>query len=314
MGVSPRTIDRWRRENDAPLPGRSLDTLSMESRAKIHEAIEAGGGMGYPTLAKLFPDLPRRALKDFLSRRHRILRRRRRRQLKRLEWLIVGAIWAIDFATPSCPIGNRTKLLIVRELGSGMILLAAAVDDETSTTVNGHLDRLVETHGAPLVLKSDNGPAFRSASYEACLDRHGVLPLRSPVRRPTYNGACERSVGLIKERTAALAIASGHGSSWTVGDLALARQEANEIVRDRGRQRGTTAIERWSWRSSIAPLDRVRLREARDTAMNLDRDGQRATDALSSDRRERLKRHALCVALEQLGYLKVGEGLSYCSQ
>jgi hypothetical protein len=71
------------------------------------------------------------------------------------------------------------------------------------------LQELVDVHGAPLVVKSDNGTPLIGAEVRALMQLHRIEPLRSPVRRPSYNGACEAMVGEVKRAAADLALQHG---------------------------------------------------------------------------------------------------------
>src|SRR5262249_37086453 len=81
------------------------------------------------------------------------------------------------------------------------------------------LQVLLTIHGAPLVLKLDNGAAFRSGWLKRCLRVWGVWPLYSPPGQPWYNGAIEASIGSLKKRTAWQAWRVGHEGEWSGADL-----------------------------------------------------------------------------------------------
>ena len=60
---------------------------------------------------------------------------------------------------------------------------------ETAQVTTAQLENACTEHGAPLVLKADGGPAFRSDELSQLLDQHGVELLPSPPYRPEYNGS-----------------------------------------------------------------------------------------------------------------------------
>ncbi len=60
--------------------------------------------------------------------------------------------------------GGYRRLLGVRDLGSGMQLTWRPTLDETAETTAVVLDGLFREHGAPLVVKFDNGSAFRASA------------------------------------------------------------------------------------------------------------------------------------------------------
>ena len=86
---------------------------------------------------------------------------------------------------------------------------------------------LLHEHGAPLVLKVDNGAAFDSGELRSVLLQHGVQGLYSPPYTPQYNGSVEAGVGALKGRTEAQALARGAPGEWSWEDVEAARQEAN---------------------------------------------------------------------------------------
>jgi hypothetical protein len=129
------------------------------------------------------------------------------------------------------------------------------VPDLRAETVLPLLRQLFEEHGAPLVLKSDNGSAFIAELLTDFLGAEQVSQLFSPPRRPQYNGALERSNGVLKTYTGLHAIRDGHPFRWTSDDLEHARQLANTISRPWGRH-GPTPEETWQARERITAEQR----------------------------------------------------------
>ena len=66
------------------------------------------------------------------------------------------------------------------------------------------LTTLFEKHGAPLILKRDNGSNLVSSEIDDILDAFGVIPLNSPLHYPRFNGAIERAQREIKTTASAL--------------------------------------------------------------------------------------------------------------
>ena len=58
-------------------------------------------------------------------------------------------------------------------------------------TIAGQLSELFARHGAPLVLKRDNGSNLTDSEVDELLAAHGVIALNSPPHYPAYNGAIE---------------------------------------------------------------------------------------------------------------------------
>ena len=177
-------------------------------------------GIGLPRLRRRIPGLPRNSAAAFLRRLKRLVRKRRRRNWRRLRWLVPGAAWAIDGTWLDAPVaGGSRRALIVMELHGGNVLAFDPVRGERASDVVACLRRLIARHGTPLVLKADNGSAFRSGAVAALCCRHGITLLHSPVRRPRYNGACEVAGRWAKRRVMAAAALRGSPGRLESGDL-----------------------------------------------------------------------------------------------
>lgn len=136
--------------------------------------------------------------------------RRRRRNLRRLQWHVPGAVWAIDGIWLDRPVaGHGRRALIVVELQTRKVLALESVRGERATAVVALLQRLVARHGAPLVLKADNGSAFIAAVVATFCRRRGITLMHSPVRRPRWNGTCEVSGRWAKRRALLAAVQRG---------------------------------------------------------------------------------------------------------
>jgi hypothetical protein len=99
--------------------------------------------------------------------------------------------------------------LVVVELQSRKLLVLKSVRSECIDEVLACLQELVHEHVAPLALKLDNGSALVSAALAEWCATHGITLLRSPVRRPSYNGTCELSCRWGKHRAYLAARARG---------------------------------------------------------------------------------------------------------
>ncbi len=108
-----------------------------------------------------------------------------------LEWEHPGAIWAMDFTHPPRLIdGVFPAILNIVDLGSRQQLCWLPVMREDAQTVRGVILDLFDQHGEPLVIKSDNGPAFRAEASKDLLADWNVFPLFSP----PYCGELQRCV------------------------------------------------------------------------------------------------------------------------
>jgi transposase InsO family protein len=212
--------------------------------------------LGVPTLQALCPGLARRETADLLRRYRRVWRRRHRLLSRVLRWTQPGTVWAIDFAEPPLPIDGYGRLLAVRDLASGYQLLWLPVPDESTTQAVLALQGLFRAHGAPLVLKSDNGSAFIGGELAALLECWQVGHLYSPPRMPRYNGSCEAGIGSMKTRTHHQAASNGRPGQWTCDDAEAARLEPNQTARPWGVS-GATPEQAWLGRRPVLPTMRA---------------------------------------------------------
>lgn len=168
----------------------------------------------------MIPGLPRNSAAAYLRRLDRLDARRRRRHCARVTWHVLGAVWAIDgtwLTRPVPPLGRRA--LVVAELCSRSVLCVRSVIGECAAEVECVLAGLFERHGAPLVLKLDNGPGFVARRLRNFCRRHGVTLMHSPVRQPRWNGCCEVSGRWAKVRIDAAWRARGAEGGLSLADL-----------------------------------------------------------------------------------------------
>lgn len=305
LGV--RTLRAWRQGCQCPsgslVPlGRPAQAAAREQRnAVLHWLDHWGPGVGLPTLQALFPDLARAVLADLLVRYRRVWRRQHRRPLHVLHWSQPGRVWAIDFHGPRPAVeGCDPYLLAVRDLASQQQLAWLPVSDATAATVQAALTSLFAGHGAPLVLKSDNGSAFGAAEVQALCRQFGVENLFSPPRQPWYNGSIEAGIGSLTRRTEQAAARRGHPEAWTYDDVALAQWEANATSRPHGRN-GPTPDALWAARTPVTATERAAFRQAVAAQQG---DGENPPANHRTEREERRShRAAIGRALVEHGYL-----------
>ena len=266
IGLSPRTLWAWRsqrtRDRLQPRPrGRRWTRSSRDQRnAVVHFINDRGPCVGLPTLRAAFPAMRRSELADRLTRYRTVCRRLFRAPMSRLTWLRTGAVWAMDFVqAPELIDGRFPFLLSIMDLASRNTLLWSPVPHEDTATVLAHLGALFAEHGAPLVLKCDNGSAFLSESLKAFLIRWLVAGLYSPPRYPQYNGACECNNGCLKCQTHHAASLGSHADWWSSEDTASARATLNTTIRPWG-HRGPTPDERWRTREPLSAQERTNFR------------------------------------------------------
>jgi transposase InsO family protein len=270
LNLAPRTLRQWdcacRTETIRIVPvGRPAARSPLPVRQEIIDYFKlTGPGVGVPTLQDHFRDVARAELADLLQRYRAICRARHASWQRVLHWQTPGRVWAADFTEPSRygtaqslpPIaGLYPYVLAVRDLASGCMLAWQALPALTEEVTSDALARLFALHGAPLILKMDNGSAFRAGEFKQFLEKSGVIPLYSPPSCPGYNGAIEAAIGSLKKRTEDQAHAQGRGGQWALADLGAAQTAAN-ASRPR-RLNGRTPTSVWESRTPIDPSERV---------------------------------------------------------
>lgn len=311
IGVSTRSLRRWHRAWDddrlaAKQRGRPPSLLPAWIRRDTIALLEiSGGDLGVPTLQNYFPEATRAALED-LKRRYRRIECRRS-LIHVLYWRRVGAVWAADFSDPPAPIeGLYRHLANVRDLAGQQQLSSMPVYDETVKTTRLVLESLVQWHGAPLVLKVDNGSAFRSHEMQAWAAKHGIFLLYSPPRTPEYNGAVEAGNGAIKTRAQHHAARHDRPWEWTCDDVEAARLQANETGRPFG-SHGPSPDEKWQTREPIRDEERVAFAAEYQRQLASERQDRGILEdvLLQGRERDQIERAALVRALVQLGFFSI---------
>jgi putative transposase len=309
LGISERTLRQWeydfaRDRLAAQARGRPVERAPREERnAVIAWLNDIGPGIGLPTLQGHFPEMARAELQDLLRRYRHVWLKRHERSLHVLHWERPGAVWAMDFAQAPTPIdGIYPYLFAVRDLASGQQLLWEPVPDMTAGVTLDALTRLFTIHGAPLVLKSDNGSAFRAADTKHLLHTWQVCPLFSPPGLPAYNGACEASIGSLKRRTEG--IAYRHNRVWTSANVEAARHQANCIARPWGAH-GPVREQLWNARKLLTTDERKAFRAAVEQREKEERmaEGIPETPDLDHYDQAALDREAIRRALVAHGFL-----------
>jgi transposase InsO family protein len=227
---------------------------------------------------------------------------------QKLTWLRPGSVWAVDHTEPQHLVdGTHRYLLAVRDLVTGRQLAWAPVASTDAPDALKILEALFDLYGAPLVLKSDNGPAFKSDLWAECLARRKVVRLRSWAYTPRYNGAIEAAIQAMQGRTEHFAARAGRPTFWTSEDLAAALHQANCLHRPDDRPHAT-AQELWQARAPLNEVERavfycaVEERWAELESQRAARKSARG-ECPSAQRSAKLEREAACWTLVKFGLL-----------
>lgn len=311
LGVAPSTLGDWTRlwdrESLEPKPlGPPAKRCDRETRQQILEILgERGPGLGLPTLCASFRSVSPRELRHFLARYRRAWLRGRTVVVKELRWTVPGAVMAMDYKQPPALVdGFYPAILSVRDLASHNSLVAQPVTGATARSTADALTALFSEHGAPLVMKSDNGSHFTPPEVTDVLDRFQVLHLLSPPGTPSYNGSCEAGIGALTVRTSHEAARHGRPGQWTSDDVEVGRAAANETGRPWGAS-GPTPNEVWLARR---PLDDLRRALGNTVArLELELRGERDLVGRELDPKElaSMRRECISRALVAHGILQV---------
>jgi transposase InsO family protein len=307
LHLTPRTLRHWCDSFRIKAPsiharGRPTRRSSRANRTEVLDVLkELGPATSVATLGDCFPWMPRAELEDLVKRYRRVWHRRYQTAPNTLHWQRVGAVWAMDFHEASCNIdGVYPKLLAIRDLASHQQLLWLPVPDMTADTTIEALEMLFAIHGAPLVLKADNGPAFIAEATRDFLVPFGVNLLFSPPHTPEYNGSIEAGIGSLKTRTERYASRDGHPGYWTMDNVAAGQTEANATARPQG-ETGPTPNDLWPTRRSITAEERRLFQET--VLRNREELGEK--EDLSATEERCIQRGAIRRALVEHGILLV---------
>lgn len=317
LGISARTLRNWRKRWRCPADrlqarrcGRPAAHCSAEVRTQVLGLLkQTGPHVGLPALRSSFGGVSRAELARILRRYRRVCRVRYHYDGRRLTWHRAGAVWALDFVVPPGLVDGRFEcVLAVRDLGSQYQLFWQAMTGQTAEVVVYALRALFVDHGAPLVLKSDNGSAFIAELTAELLAQWQVLALFSPPLRPQYNGGCERANSTLRTYTDFEAVGAGHPGDWASRDLAQALARINHLDRPRGLPPpARTPGEAWEQRTPLTGEERRAFRKTVAIKRCLERTKREIPVDETLDRQDQaaLDRVAVSEALQAHGLLTI---------
>jgi hypothetical protein len=158
-----------------------------------------------------------------------------RRHLRRIEWLAVGVVWAMDVTEYDLRAADGFKIHLhnTQDLGSRYKFLPMVGGFPFGEEIAGYLSDKFSRFSPPLLLKRDNGGNMNHVSVNDVLAEFFVLPLNSPIYYAPYNGAIEESQ---REMKRCLGEKLELGLSWSreqIGPYAeAAAHELNHRLRD----------------------------------------------------------------------------------
>jgi len=215
LGISRKTYYEWEdraleavtealQDRRPGRPAKPVDPEKEELRQRLAE-LQRTSGLGL--LHTRFRQVISRAdLRDLAAAVRAEQRQAQLAGMRRIEWLIPGAVWAIDdLHVGDRPDGTRLWSTSGRDLASRFTLPETILGTPAGgEEIAGHLATQFERYGAPLVLKRDNGSNLNHAMVTEVCEQYGVIPLNSPPYYPPYNGGIEHTQGEIRKALAAL--------------------------------------------------------------------------------------------------------------
>ena len=108
-------------------------------------------------------------------------------------------VWAYDFVFDACANGQQLKCLTIIDEWTKECLAIDVQGSIRSKRVIEILTRLVSLHGAPLHLRSDNGPEFVSHAVLRWLQQTGIGTAFIDPGKPWQNGADESFNGKFRD-------------------------------------------------------------------------------------------------------------------
>ncbi len=209
--------------------------------------------------------ISRRAFREEVRKQRLEEHRRRAAAMRRIEWRVPGAVWSMDDT------GSKRRGYVhqVQDLASRYKFQPPAGNAlPHGEEVAENLERLFERHGAPLVIKRDNGGNLNHGAVDALLDRYMVIPLNSPPYWPGYNGGIERAQRELAEETRRM---RDQGSMPMLGRGQHARLSVERLNhRRRPCLRGRTSCEVFcTGREGMKRYNKRRRREAMEAIDSL---------------------------------------------
>jgi hypothetical protein len=202
MRIPGSTLGRWRRrkkENrpflNRPGPKKvepfDLSALDAEIRLLGHGVKRSAG------ITRLYGcyqgSISRRELSRMVGQVRQDWVVAHRRNLRRIEWLMPGVVWAMDVTEYDLGRAGKIHLHNTQDLGSRYKFPPLAGKYPVGEEIAGYLSEKFYRFGPPLFLKRDNGGNMNHGAVNGILSEFFVLPLNSPEYYAPYNGAIEES-------------------------------------------------------------------------------------------------------------------------
>jgi transposase InsO family protein len=275
----------------------------------------AGEGVIHEGLRLRGHALPLRLVREALRAQKALERaeERRAREERRVSHEIMArdTIWGEDALFVTREAGRRVEGELLRDAATTRALSLSCGSPATASDVIEQLERTAIARGSrPLLLQTDNGPAYASEALACYLERHQILHLRSRLRTPTDNPATERAIGELRRESGVGPTNPTPSAAQACGRLATTALRLNRERRRRSRGYRTAAELDDALPRADQVVDRAAFyAEARARAQAARLGARSARDARARERRalfDILIEHGL--ATRRMGARRVREG------
>jgi hypothetical protein len=116
-----------------------------------------------------------------------------RKNLRQIDWLVPGVVWAMDVTEYDLEGAGKIYLHNTQDLGSRYKFSPLTGECPVGEEIAGYLSEKFGRFGPPLFLKRDNGGNLNHGAVNEVLSEFFVWPLNSPTYYAPYNGAIEES-------------------------------------------------------------------------------------------------------------------------
>jgi transposase InsO family protein len=291
-GVDPSTVRRWRHACARGERPRCVLVASLATRAE-HRVRELNGLIGAAALSRAVMGLSRRQAARIKCATLTSIERERQQRLTRMSVASAGLIRGLDAMHLSFE-GAKCYALVCADAAIPYRTTIGLGEHYDTELVARTLERDIDRHGAPLILRADRARAHDCPQVKQILEDHQVLMLHGPPRYPCFYGQLERQNREHRAWLAALIDPLGE----PMRELLERMIHCLNTLWPRRSLGWKTAAELWSDRSNLH-IDRQSLRkEVQNRARHLGRHiDLRAKPA------DLIERLAIEQTLENLGYL-----------
>jgi hypothetical protein len=202
MRVPESTLERWRRRKKenrpflnrpGPKKVEPFDPSALDAEIRLlgHGVKRSAGAT--KLYGRYQGSLSRRELSRMVGQVRQDLVADHRKNLRQIDWLISGVVWAMDGTKCDLGMAGKIHLHNTQDLGSRYKFPPLAGEYPVGEEIAGYLSEKFCRFGPPLFLKRDNEGNMNHGAVNGVLSEFFVLPLNSPEYYAPYNGAIEES-------------------------------------------------------------------------------------------------------------------------